>query len=240
MEPVANLTDLKNPSFVVRCSGVKEHAYVISEDKQYWKKSWFHEDGEEDQDKIKKVNSQLPDCPALEKSFSGKLNRTLSEYYLGPKIFGLEDQIVLDIPDAIFLQRMSARTKTFDMVFFYGTEPTVIGVVDKADLDTIRDWYPNEIYSCGADPLPLRDIKRWMQSNKGDTMYSDTYDQLFNQEASSCSEYEPESEPESEDESCGESEDESEDLSSEESEDIDSDDSDYMPEEERPRKKAKV
>ena len=253
MECVAKLSDLKQPSFIVQCSGVKEHAYAISLDRQqYWKRSWFHANGEEDQDKINKVNRQLPDCPKLEESFTGKLNRRLSEYYLGPKIFGLEDQIVLDVPDAILLQRMSARTKTFDMVLFYGTKPTIISVVDKADLDTIRDWYPHEIYSCGADPLPLNKIEKWMKDNTSATMYSEIYDQLFDQEESSCSEYEPESEPESEDESCAESEDDIIEVSEEEVEeveevedeedveDVEDVDEDYDPDEERPRKKIKV
>lgn len=244
MKCVANLSDLKDPSFVVECSGVKEHAYAISvAENHYWKRSWINVNEEEDQDKIKKVNNQLPDCPKLESSFTGKLHKKLSEYYLGPKIFGLEDKVVLDIPDAIFLQRMSARTKTFDMVLFYGSKPTVISVVDKDDLDSIRDWYPNKIYSCGSDPLPLKVMEKWMQDNTDDTMYSRIYEQLFEQEDSSCSEYEPESDPDTEDESCDESEEDTD--VSEESEYTESD-GDYEPEdeteefEERPRKKFKV
>jgi len=246
MQCIAKLSDLKTPTHVVQCSGSKEFAYVLSlDEKKFWKRSWFHVNAEEDQDKIEQVNSILPECPELEDCFTGKLNRKLSEYYLGPKIIGFEDQAVLDIPDAIFLQRVSARTKTFDMVLFYGTKPTIIGVVDKADLDKIRDWYPHQIYSCGADPLPLSSMETWMEGNKSDTMYSEIYDQLFNQEESSCSDYEPESEPESEDESCDESEEEPEFVSESELESEESD-GDYEPDEEDeeddepPAKKIKI
>ena len=234
MKCIAKLSDLNTPSHVVKCSGTKEYAYVLSlNENQYWKRSWMYVNAEEDEEKIEQVNNMLPECTELTDCFSGKLNRKLSEYYLGPKIIGFEDKVVLDIPDAIFLQRVSARTKTFDMVMFYGTKPSIIGVVDKADLDTIRDWYPHKIYSCGADPLPLKQIQTWMENNKGDNMYDEIYDNLFNQEESSCSDYEPESEPESEDESCDESEDEPEPVS--ESEISDTDD-EYEP----PAKKIKV
>ena len=250
MQCVAKIKDLETPSHIVPCSGTKEFAYVLSmKEKKYWKRSWFNANGEEDQDKIDNVNSLLPECTELEHWFTGKLQRKLSEYYLGPKIIGFEDEMTLDIPDAIFLQRVSARTKTFDMVLFYGTTPTIISVVDKADLDSIRNWYPHRIYSCGADPLPLKQIQQWMENNKSDTMYSEIYENLFNQEESSCSDYEPESEPESEDESCDESEDEDptfeQDLDEESDEESEEEsDGDYDPEDDEeyqpPAKKIKV
>ena len=243
MQCIAKLDDIDSPSYVVTCSGSREHAFVVSiKNKKFWKKSWLHENAEDDNDKIDLVNSKLPDCPELTKCFTGKYNKKLSEYYLGSEIIGFEDQVILDIPDAIFLQRVSARTKTFDMVFFYGNKPTVFSVVDKADLDTIRNWYPNKIYSCGADPLPLKDMEEWMDNNKSATMYDEIYEQLFDQEKSSASEYEPESEPESEDESCDESEESEEsEISEEEYEESDSE-ADYNPDEdlEPPSKKIKL
>ena len=230
MQCIAKLCDIESPSYIVPCSGTKEHAYVVSlETEQFWKRSWFHANGEEDNDKINLVNSGLPDCPELTHYFTGKLDKKLSEYYLGPKVIGFEDQVILDRPDAIFLQRVSARTKTFDMVFFYGTDPKTFSVVDKSDLDTIRDWFSSKIYSCGADPLPLKYMEKWMSSNNGPDMYEEIYNKLFDQEESSCSEYEPESDPESEDESCVESDDVEE--SEESCEEYDSDsDGDYEPE----------
>jgi len=239
---IANLNDVESPSYVVKCSGTKEHAYVVStNNKKFWKKSWLHENGEDDNDKIEQVNSQLPNCPELTKFFTGKYNKKLSEYYLCSEIIGFGDKVILNTPDAIFLQRISTRTKTFDMVFFYGITAKIFSVVDRADLDTIRDWYPHKIYSCGADPLPLKDIGEWMENNKSATMYDDVYEQLFDQEKSSESEYEPESEPESEDESCDESEEESSEISEEEFEESDPD-GDYEPDEylEPPSKKIKV
>lgn len=245
MQCITKLSDLESPTHIVQCSGSKEYAYALSlEKKQFWKRSWFHANAEEDEEKIDIVNSMLPECTELGEYFSGKLNRKLSEYYLGPKIIGFEDKVVLDIPDAIFLQRVSARTKTFDMVMFYGTKPTVIGVVDKTDLDAIRDWYPHKIYSCGSDPLPLKHMQSWMENHKSDNMYDEIYDHLFNQEESSCSDYEPESEPESEDESCDESEDEPDPVSESEISDISEGSEGELEEEDRgyepPAKKIKV
>ena len=243
MQRIALLKDLESPSYILACSGVREHAYVVSLDnKQFWKRSWFHANAEEDIEKINVVNEQLPDCPELTTCFTGKYNKKLSEYYLGTKIIGFEDQVILDIPDAIFLQRVSSRTKTFDMIMFYGTNTVTFSVVDKSDLDNIRSWYPHKIYSCGSDPLPLTKMKKWMDENKSKTMYDDIYENLFNEEESSCSEYEPESEPESEEESCAESE---EDSAPEESEEeYDRSDGEYQPEEEleeeRPTKRIKV
>lgn len=236
MQCIGNLCDIESPSFIVPCSGVKEHAYVVSlKTDQFWKRSWFHTNAEEDCEKIELVNSQLPDCPELTKCFTGKLGKKLSEYYLGPKVIGFEDRVILEKPDAIFLQRVSARTKTFDMVFFYGAKNKTFSVVDKSDLDTIRDWFSGKIYSCGADPLPLKYMETWMNSNKGTSMYEDVYKKLFDQEESSCSEYEPESDIESEDESCVESEDEScEETDSESESDSDGD---YDPEETKKRKR---
>lgn len=250
MQPVDKLSDIATPSHVVRCSGTKEFAFALAlDDKKYWKRSWINDGAEEDEVKIEKINSQLPDCTELEVYFTGKLKRKLSEYYLGPKIIGFEDRVIIDIPDAIFLQRVSARTKTFDMVLFHGTTPTIIGIVDKSDLDAIRDWYPHTIYSCGADPLPLKTMQKWMESNESETMYSEIYEQLFNQEESSCSDYEPESDPESEDESCDESEVEEGHVSVSEIESESEEEEDYVPEEveeseedvdEPPAKKIKV
>ncbi len=239
MQCVARLADLGTPTHVLGCSGVREHAYVVSLDtKQFWKRSWFRVNAEEDKDKIEAVNKQLPDCPELTACFTGKYNKKLSEYYLGEKIIGFEDRVILNTPDAIFLQRVSARTKTFDMILFYGTKTVMFSVVDKSDLDTIRSWYPHKIYSCGSDPLPLSQMTLWMEENKSTTMYDDIYENLFNEEDSSCSEYEPDSEPESEDESCAESE---EDSAHEESEEeYSSSDGEYQPDKERPTKRIKV
>lgn len=242
MQCTSVLSDVKSPSYIVKCSGAREHAFVVSiENKKFWKKSWLHGNAEDDNVNIEQVNSQLPDCPELTKYFTGKYNKKLSEYYLGSEIVGFGDQVILVTPDAIFLQRISARTKTFDMVFFYGVNTVVFSVVDRADLDTIRDWYPHKIYSCGADPLPLKDIREWMGNNPGANMYDEVYEQLFEQEKSSESEYEPGSEPESEDESCDESEKEESEISEEEFEESDSD-ADYNPDEylEPPSKKIKV
>ena len=234
MQCIAKLCDIESPSYIVPCSGTKEHAYVVSlKTDQFWKRSWFRAYGEEDTAKIDLVNSGLADCPELAHYFTGKLDKKLSEYYLGSKVIGFEDQAILDRPDSIFLQRVSARTKTFDMVFFYGTTAKTFSVVDKSDLDTIRDWFSDKIYSCGADPLPIKYMEKWMAANNGPDVYEKIYNNLFDQEEASCSEYEPESDPESEDESCVESDEVESEY--EESEDESDSDGDYEPTKKRKR-----
>ena len=110
------------PTHVIKCSGVKEYAYVLStKTKQYYRVSWFQAPPEEDEDKIAYINDALPDCKVLTQTFSGKFKKKLTEYYLDDVIIGPEDGIILDMPDAIFLQRVSHRTKTFDMVCFFKT-----------------------------------------------------------------------------------------------------------------------
>ena len=76
MQCIAKLCDIESPSYIVPCSGTKEHAYVVSlKTDQFWKRSWFHANGEEDNDKIDLVNSSLPDCPELTQYFTGKLDK---------------------------------------------------------------------------------------------------------------------------------------------------------------------
>ena len=88
MKCIAKLGDLEAPTHVVQCSGTREHAYAISlNSKQYWKRSWFNANAEEDEDKIHKINDMLPDCTELTDCFTGKLNRKLAEYYF--KLLGL-------------------------------------------------------------------------------------------------------------------------------------------------------
>lgn len=238
MQRVEKMSDIATPTHVVECSGSKEYAYLISlNEKKYYRRSWLHAEGVEDEDKIDSVNSTLPSLPVLENYFTGKLNKKLSEYYLDKHIIGIEDEIVLDIPDAIFLQRVSPRTKTFDMVFFYGSQSRTFGVVDKSDLDTIRSWFPNKIFSCGADPLPLKRICTWLSENKDSkTKYDDIYESMFQQEDSTCSEYEPESEDESEDESCVDSHDSMSESDLESDLESDVSDDDYEP----PAKRTKL
>ena len=47
-------------------------------------------------------------------------------------IVGLEDGVKMAVPDAIYLQRISHRTKTFDMVCFYGKKYSVFSAIDKS------------------------------------------------------------------------------------------------------------
>ena len=202
---VASFDGVTDPSCVVKCSGVNEHAYVVSfSSNQVAKKSWmkFQQDDDDDKKSIDAVNDSLPHCTEMTKFFTARYKKSLSEFYVGDKIVGPGDQVVFEIPDAIFLQRVSPRLKTFDMVFFYGAKYVVFDIVDKSDLSTIRNWYEKKIYSCGIDPLPLNLVVKRLQSHGDkDSIYDKVYDELFSVESEpSESEYEP-SEVESESES---------------------------------------
>ena len=106
------------------------------------------------------------------------------------------DKTKLSVPDAIYLQRISARTRTFDMVCFYGTSYEMFSAVDKKDLETIRDWYPKEIYQCGADPLPLKAICKQLEACTHEEIMEELFGESSEEESS---EYEPDSEDELED-----------------------------------------
>jgi len=180
------------PSHVVQCSGTRQHAYTLALDSKTFTKSSWSGNTENDEKEIKTLNNALPvNCKKLHVSFSAKFGSKLSEFYLGKNfIVGFEDQKLFGQPDAIFLQRVSPFTKTFDMVCFYGKENKIFNVVDRKDLDIIRDWYPKKIYSCSADPLPLTFVDEFLKTAKGDNVYEQLFEELFKVEESSESEYE--------------------------------------------------
>ena len=205
---VDSFEDVTDPSCVVKCSGVTEFAYVLSfttneMSKKSWMKNYPQCAHDDDSEAIRIMNDSLPPCKELSACFTARYKKSLAEFYLGAKVVGPSDQVIFETPDAIFLQRVSPRLKTFDMVFFYGTNYVVFDIVDKSDLSTIRNWYEKKIYSCGVDPLPMNLVVKRLQSHVHDknSMYDNVYEELFAAESEpSGSEYEP-SEDESESES---------------------------------------
>lgn len=189
---------VNDPTHVVKCSGTTEHAMIVSvKSGTFSKISWLKECAEEDEDKIRNVNTQLPDLPEITTMFRGKLRKSMADVLLVKgHMLCLEEKIKLGIPDAIYLQRISARTRTFDLVCFYGTEYEMFSAVDKKDLDVIRDWYPKEIFQCGADPLPLKAISKQLEACTHEEIMEELFGESSEEESS---EYEPDSDDELED-----------------------------------------
>ena len=179
----------KSPTHVIKCSKTSESAFVVSlTNKTYTKYSWCS-DSEDDTERVNEVNDKLPDCEEIKTVITGKIGKRLANIYLCEKIISFEDEVLLDMPDAIFLQRVSPYTKTFDMVCFYGKDFEMISIVCKSDLDKVRTWYPNKIYSCGADPLPLSSVTKYLEKQNSDEMYDRLFKELTHEPDSSCSEY---------------------------------------------------
>ena len=221
---------IKVPSHVVECSGTNQYAYTLSQDTKTFSKVGWKGDTDNDEKEIETVNAALPDCNKLEISFTAKFGNKLAEFYLGKDfIVGFDDKVFFKLPDSIFLQRVSPFTKTFDMVCFYGKKYEIFNVVDRKDLDDIRDWYPNKIYSCSADPLPFTFVKEFLKTAKGN-IYEQLFNELFKVEESSCSEYEQseESEEDYESDDAHESSDGEQEVSEYESDGND-DDAEYDP-----------
>jgi len=222
-------TLIKVASHVVECSGSSQYAYTLSQDTKTFTKVSWKGDTEDDEKEIETLNATLPECNRLEKSFTAKFGNKLAEFYLGKDfIVGFEDKMFFSLPDAIFLQRVSPFTKTFDMVCFYGKKNKTFSVVDRKDLDDIRDWYPNKIYSCSADPLPMKFVDEFLKTAE-DNIYEKLFNELFKVEESSCSEYEQseESDEDYESDDAHESSEGEQEVSEYESES--EDDNDYDP-----------
>lgn len=223
---------VKAPSHTVECSGSNQYAYTLAEDSKTFSKATWTGNTENDSEEIKAINSTLPEkCIKLKNKFTAKFGNKLAEFYLGKDfIVGFEDEKIFSLPDSIFLQRVSPFTKTFDLVCFYGKEYKIFNVVDRKDLDTIRDWYPNKIFSCSADPLPFSFVNEFLKTAEGN-IYEKLFDELFKVEESSASEYEEseESDDDYESDDVHESSGEEQEVSEYESSSDDEDD--YKPDE---------
>lgn len=225
---------VKAPSHVAECSGTDEYAYTLAEDTKTFSKTAWKNNTEDDAKEIEAINSGLPEnCTKLNISFTGKFGKSLSKFYLGKDcIVGFEDEKIFSLPDSIFLQRVSPFTKTFDLVCFYGKDYEIFNVVDRKDLDAIRDWYPKKIFSCSADPLPLKFVEEFLKTAEGEDIYEQLFNELFKVEESSASEYEQseESDEEYESDDVHESSEEEKEVSEYESSSDEEDD--YQPDEE--------
>ena len=209
MHPITLEHVVKAPSHVVECSGTDEYAYTLAKDTKTFSKTAWKNSTEDDLKEIEAINATLPEnCARLEISFTGKFGKSLCKFYLAEDcIVGFEDEKIFSLPDSIFLQRVSPFTKTFDMVCFYGKKYEIFHVVDRKDLEAIRDWYPKKIFSCSADPLPLKFVEEFLEGTPegtaegGKDIYEALFNELFAVEESSASEYEQSSESDEEYES---------------------------------------
>lgn len=225
MMKLALKEECSDPTHIVKCSPSLASAFVLSvKSNTYTKFSWSN-NTEDDTEKIEETNSKLPPCEEITSVITGKLSKKLVHIYLSKHIVSFEDEIYLPMPDAVFLQRVSPQTKTFDMILFYGKKHEIISVVDKSDLDVIRNWYPHKIYSCGADPLPMSSVTKYLKNYTGEDMYEHLFNQLFAEsDESSCSEYEQMS-SESDDDYISDEDDE---IQAEESDYVSEEDGEYV------------
>lgn len=148
------------------CTGSLEYAYVYSD--KFYNMSWLkHSPEGEDSRKVEYVNSSIKQlCPTaveLDTYITGRVNKSLTEIYLGPNVMLVPEDNVKLVPKHLFIQRLTSRTKTFDLVVVEDNKATVISAVDKNDLEDIQQWHQSEIYCGGADPLPIKDIVRALQ-----------------------------------------------------------------------------
>jgi hypothetical protein len=196
MDSLTLETPVKAPSHVVECSGTDQYAYTLSENTKTFSKTAWNTNTEDDAKEIDAVNAALPEnCIKLNNSFTAKFAKSLSKFYLGEKcIIAFDDEKIFPLPDSIFLQRVSPFTKTFDMVCFYAKDYKIFNVVDRKDLDTLREWFPKKIFSCSADPLPLKFVEEFLKTTESDDIYEALFNELFAVEESSASEYEQSSE----------------------------------------------
>ena len=238
MHRVESISNVRKPTHISKCTGTVEHAHVFSlKSGDYASVSWLKRTETEDSDKIKHVNESLPDLPEASLSIETTFKKGNTTYFLvDDAIVGLEDGVKMAVPDAIYLQRISHRTKTFDMVCFYGKKYSVFSAIDKSSMETIRKWFPSQVYSCGADPLPLRAMSKQL----GSMTHDEIFEELFGESSAEESAYEPDSCDEQEDDHDLEDEvyeSESEDLTEEEYEEEeeteDEEDEDYEPETKR-------
>lgn len=196
MDSISLKSEVVKPTHVVECNGGNQYAYTLSRESKTFSRMKWDCDGEDDASEIAATNAQLPqNCTKLQNKFTAKFGKVLSEFYLGKDfIVGFEDLKIFGFPDALFLQRVSPYTKTFDLVCFYSKTPVIFSVLDRKDLDVVRDWYSKKIYSCSADPLPMSFVEEFLKHAEGDDIYEQLFNELFKVEESSASEYEQSSE----------------------------------------------
>jgi len=196
MKQVVSISDVTDPTHIFKCSGTVEHAHVLSVTSgKYCSVSWLKLPGDEDAERIAKVNESLPKIEEVRFSLDCTLKRGSSKYFfLENHIVSVEDGVIMEMPDAVYLQRISPRNKTFDMVCFHGRKFSVFSAIDKKHAHTINEWFPEQVFSGGADPLPLRAISKQL----ADMTHAEIFEALFGESSAEESEYEPDSDDEQE------------------------------------------
>lgn len=196
MKQVSAISDVIDPTHVYKCSGTVEHAHVFSVTSDtYCSVSWLKLSGDDDAERISKVNNSLPDIEEVTFCIECTIKRGSSKCFLLNKhIVSIEDGVKMALPDAVYLQRLSPLNKTFDMVCFHGQKYSVFSAIDKAHVHTIREWFPEEVFSGGADPLPLRAISKQLV----EMTHAEIFEELFGESSAEESEYEPDSDDEQE------------------------------------------
>ena len=119
------------------------------------------------------------------------------------------------------------------MLCFYKNTYTVFNAVDRSDLDTVLNWYPKKIFSCGADPLPVHHVFELLKTMKPEEVFNELMNKSESEESSA---YETESE-ESEDSDYTSDEDDPISEQEESAEEQSEDENDFT---ESPKKRRKI
>lgn len=182
-------------TYMIPCTESLEYAYLYSD--TFYNMSWLkHSPEDTDAMRVKYTNNavkeQCKHAVELTSYITGRVKNTLTEVYMGPDLLLVPEDNFAIVPQHLFIQRWTPRTKTFDLVVVHDTQSIVISAVPKRDIVTIREWTNAEIYCGGADPLPVKSIVRALQHQT----YTEVCEALGG-ESMSDEEWVPESESES-------------------------------------------
>ena len=155
--------------YMIPCTESLEYAYMYSD--RFYNLSWLKHSGHGPEDTDAKrvvytnnlVKQQCPHAFELDTYITGRVKNTLTEIYMGPDLLLVPEDNFTIVPQHLFIQRWTPRTKTFDLVVVNNTQSIVVSAVSKHDIATIREWSKSEIYCGGADPLPVKSIVRALQ-----------------------------------------------------------------------------
>lgn len=145
--------------YAMHCTETIEHAYVY--DGEFRATSWLKDAPKEmtDAQKVRHTNATLTGTEC-KRYITGRVSRGLVEIYLEDVILVPQNKLCIR-PKHIFVQRWSPQTKTFDVIVVTDEYETVtISAVPKSEMGVIQQWYKQDIYCGGADPLPIKAIVR--------------------------------------------------------------------------------
>ncbi len=101
----------------------------------------------------KKEDGKCKGRRELTTHFTAKLQGQLSEFYLDEVVWCLDHGVAIRKPDAIFIHNYDIFKHSFDMIFILGTYTVEFTSLIAEDIQTIRNWYQNDIFSMGENTI---------------------------------------------------------------------------------------